>query len=217
MEFISTIFGMVFIVTLVRVIIFKFFKKNEEKFKKSSKICLISFAIVLLFSFFTEDTSTKNSQSNQSETNQTVASNNESEEKAKKESEELEERLEQEKLEKLEKEQAFQQDKTNYRTDITYDNLARTPDNYKEEYVTLSGKVLQVSESDGIVQLRVAINDDYDQVVMLLLTSDILSERLLDDDHITFYGKSSGLYTYKSVMNVDITVPLLAAFIVERT
>ena len=38
---------------------------------------------------------------------------------------------------------------------------------------------------------------------------DIVSSRVLEDDYITIYGVSEGLYTYQSTMGGKITVPLI--------
>ena len=43
--------------------------------------------------------------------------------------------------------------------------------------------------------------------------SSIVSSRVLDDDWITIYGVSKGLYTYQSTMGGKITIPLV---LVER-
>ena len=51
------------------------------------------------------------------------------------------------------------------KTVITYDNLARTPDDYQGKKVKFYGKVLQVMEGDGEIQIRLAVNDDYDTVL----------------------------------------------------
>lgn len=94
-----------------------------------------------------------------------------------------------------------------YKTGITYDQLARTPDDYKGKKVKFSGKVIQVIEGDGRVNIRLAVNDDYDTVLFCEYESGIVSSRVLDDDHITIYGTSYGLYSYKSTMGGTITIP----------
>lgn len=94
-----------------------------------------------------------------------------------------------------------------YETGITYDQLARTPDDYKGKKVKFNGKVVQVIEGDGRVNIRLAVNDDYDTILFCEYTSDIVSSRVLEDDHITIYGVSYGLYSYKSTMGGTITIP----------
>lgn len=100
-----------------------------------------------------------------------------------------------------------------YETGITYDQLARTPDDYKGKKVKFYGKVLQVIEGDSSVQIRLAVNDNYDTVILGDYSKNIVSSRVLEDDHITIYGTSASTITYKSTMGGNITVP---AVIIEK-
>lgn len=92
---------------------------------------------------------------------------------------------------------------------VSYDSLARTPDDYMFSKVKGTGEVIQVLEGDGETQLRIALDDYYDDVVLVYYDSNIVSERVLEDDIVTYYGTSYGLYTYESTMGGDITVPLI--------
>ena len=133
------------------------------------------------------------------------ASRIQAEEDARKESEAEESRKQAEK----EAKESEEKEKKGYDTGITYDQLARTPDDYKGEKVKFKGKVIQVVEGDGDVTLRVAINSDYDKIILVYYESNIVSSRVLEDDIITLYGKSGGLYTYDSTMGGKITIPLV--------
>lgn len=106
-------------------------------------------------------------------------------------------------------------DPSNYRTDVTFDNLARTPDDFIDEKVSLSGTVAQVIELDGETQLRIAVDDNYDNVVFTYYDSTITQQRVLENDWITIYGVSEGLYSYESTMGGQITVPLIGIKIIE--
>ena len=44
---------------------------------------------------------------------------------------------------------------------------------------------------------------------MLLIRKNIVTSRILDDDYVTVYGTSLGLYSYQSTMGGEITVPAL--------
>ena len=125
------------------------------------------------------------------------------EERLAKEKEE-EERLEQESIEAEEK---WQEELDNARTDVTYDNLMRTPDDYFGEIVQLSGTVLQTINGDGVVQQRVALYDDYDQIVLIEYSKDLPEVRLLDDDYITFTGVSFGTIEYETVLGATLEIP----------
>ena len=128
------------------------------------------------------------------------------EEREAKEEERLakEERLEQESIEAEEK---WQEELDNARTDVTYDNLMRTPDDYLGQVVQLSGTVLQTINGDGVVQQRVALYDDYDQIILIEYSEDLPEVRLLDDDYITFTGVSLGTIEYETVLGATLEIP----------
>ena len=127
----------------------------------------------------------------------------EEEEAAKKKAEE------EEKAKKEEEEKAAREaeEAKGYETGITYDNLARTPDDYKGKKVKFYGKVIQVIEDDSEIQIRLAVNDDYDTILLGGYDSSIVSSRVLEDDEITIYGTSIGLISYDSTMGGKITIP----------
>ncbi len=97
--------------------------------------------------------------------------------------------------------------KIGYETGITYNQLARTPDDYIFEKVKFKGKVVQVMEGDGITQVRIAVNDNYDTILFGEYDSSVVSSRILEDDKITIYGISTGLITYQSTMGGNISIP----------
>ena len=94
---------------------------------------------------------------------------------------------------------------------ISYDDLARTPDDYKDEYVTFSGKVVQVcSEASSFLYYstyRVATSGSYNDIVLIYVDNYGSGERILEDDRITFYGTYDGLYSYTTVMGAQLTIP----------
>lgn len=130
------------------------------------------------------------------------------EEKAAKEAEEKA-AAEKEKKEAEEAERkAAEEEKASYDTGITYENLARNPDTYMLEKVKFYGRIVQVIKGDDVSQFRFAIDDDYDQVILIEISEDQLSNnRLLEDDYITIRGISYGEYTYSSAIGGEITVP----------
>ena len=94
---------------------------------------------------------------------------------------------------------------------IDYDDLARSPDKYKGEYVKFTGKVVQVcSEAESPLYYstyRVATSGSYDDVVLIYVDNYGSGERILEDDWITFYGTSDGLYTYTTVRGDRLSIP----------
>nr|WP_318539516.1 toxin regulator [Terribacillus saccharophilus] len=105
------------------------------------------------------------------------------------------------------KAEAEAKEKQGYNTGITYDQLARTPDDYISEKVKFSGKVVQVMEGDGITQIRFAVNDDYDTILLGEFDASVVDSRILEDDELTIYGTSGGVITYESTMGGNITIP----------
>ena len=102
--------------------------------------------------------------------------------------------------------------KDSYNTGITYNQLARTPDDYEGEKVKFKGRVLQVMEgSYGITSLRVATKGRYDNVIYVTYLSSIVESRVLEDDTVTIYGTSKGLYSYESTGAGTITIPAVSA------
>ena len=118
-----------------------------------------------------------------------------------------------------EEEQKRQQEekaKKGYDTGITYDQLARDPDDYMYELVKFEGKVLQVLEGKGETQLRLATSGSYDDVIYCAFNTDLTKSRILEDDYITVYGKSYGLYSYSAVMGNTVTLPMVWVEKLER-
>ena len=139
----------------------------------------------------------------------------EAEAKAKAEKE-AKEKEEQERIAK-EKAEAEAKEKQGYETGITYDQLARTPDDYKGEKCKFRGKVVQVQESDSLVVMRIAVNGNYDNILYVMTTNKALNgERVLENDYITVYGTSAGIYTYTSVMGASISIPSMLVTKIDR-
>jgi hypothetical protein len=103
--------------------------------------------------------------------------------------------------------EAAEKERNKYNTGITYEQLSRTPDKYEGEYVKFRGKVIQVLEGDTEIQLRVAVNSNYDTILFVEYSPSIVSSRILEDDVVTLYGKSLGTITYKSTNGGPITIP----------
>lgn len=131
----------------------------------------------------------------------------EMEEKERKEKE-VKLKSEKEAKEKKLAEEKEKQAKQGYNTGITYEQLARTPDKLMGRAVKFYGKVIQIIEGDTEVQMRLAVNDDYDKILYCAISKDNLKgTRILENDKITIYGVSTGLITYDSTMGGKISIP----------
>ena len=114
----------------------------------------------------------------------------------------------------LEEQAKAEADKASYSSEYTYEQLARNPDTYTGKKVKFSGKILQVMEGK-ISYLRVAMNSNYDTVIFVTYEKDELSYRLLEDDLVTIYGSSLGVYSYEAVSGATITLPWIMATYVD--
>lgn len=114
---------------------------------------------------------------------------------------------------KAEKKAAEEKEKKGYNTGITYNQLARNPEKYEGEKIKFSGKVVQVIENDdeSETEIRLAVNGDYDSIILVGYENDIVSSRILEDDTITFYGTSVGTISYDSTLGGKITIPAAIA------
>lgn len=102
---------------------------------------------------------------------------------------------------------AEEEEKKGYETGITYNQLARTPDDYMGEKIKFRGKVIQVMEGEETTQIRIAVGEDYDTILFGEYDSSIVDSRILEDDIITVMGISTGLLTYESTMGGNISIP----------
>ncbi|GEQ34336.1 hypothetical protein ACEN4K_11620 [Marinilactibacillus psychrotolerans] len=134
-------------------------------------------------------------------------------EKKRKEKEEAEkaqrekEEAERKKKEEAEKAQREKEEKEKYNTGITRNDMARDKDGLMGEYVKFSGKVVQVMQGDGYNQYRFAVNDDYDQMILIEIANDLIDSNILEDDYITIEGMSSGNHNYTTVLGAEQTIP----------
>lgn len=131
----------------------------------------------------------------------------EQENQAKAEKEAAEKKAAEEKAAEEAKQKAAEAAK-GYETGITYNQLARTPNDYIGKKVKFKGKVIQVLEGTTETQIRLAVNGDYDSILYCSVPkAKTENTRILENDRITIMGISMGLLSYKSTMGGTITIP----------
>lgn len=135
----------------------------------------------------------------------------EAELKAEREKKEAEEKAKKEAEEKAKKEEEAK----GYDTGITYDELARNPDNNKGKKVTFTGKVIQVIRGDGEDQFRVSVKDDYNKVIFVTYTPKDGENKILENDKVVIRGVSVGEISYTSTMGGKISIPGIEAHSIE--
>lgn len=98
-----------------------------------------------------------------------------------------------------------------YETGLTWEDIAR-----EGKIGTLGqfeGKIIQVMNGNGYTQYRVAINGNYDTIMLVEIDDSIKTETLLENDYIYFKGSSADNMTYTTVLGAEMTIP---AFIVDE-
>ncbi len=112
--------------------------------------------------------------------------------------------------------EAVDKDPNSYKTGITYDQVARTPDDYEGKKMQFTGRVIQVIEDKSETQIRLAVDGNSDNIILVGFDPDILNgSRILEDDLVTVSGTSVGTVSYKSTMGGKITIPAMAAKIIN--
>lgn len=107
--------------------------------------------------------------------------------------------------------------------EIDYKTLARNPDSHKGENMKFTGQVIQVSDSNSIFSsgttLRINVTAEENEFAEggYLWSDTILAnveipdgaDRILENDIIDIYGVCDGLYTYKTVLGDNKSLPLI--------
>jgi hypothetical protein len=116
-----------------------------------------------------------------------------------------------------EKETLLSRDRMAYTEDITYDTLARYPDKNIDEPVKFSGEVVQMigAVDSNYTAIRMAVDDDYNHVLLVVYANDVIDGKLLENDRITIYGGYVGQYSYTSTLNKPITIPQVEAVMID--
>lgn len=100
-------------------------------------------------------------------------------------------------------------DLSGYASDVTYDQLARTPDEYEGKVIQMSGEVVQLMEDTDLNAIRVSTDDMYNDIIYAEYDPSITDERVLEDDNVTMYGTYYGIVQYESTLGQTISVPYM--------
>jgi DNA polymerase III alpha subunit (gram-positive type) len=74
------------------------------------------------------------------------------------------------------------EEKKGYETGITFEQLARNPDSYNGKKVKFRGEVIQVLEADGEIDLRIALDDYWNDIILAYYEPKIVSSRVLEGE-----------------------------------
>ncbi len=101
----------------------------------------------------------------------------------------------------------------------SYDQLFKSPDNFKGNYVKQDGKVIQALYDGGSLTMRISTKmsdyGSYNEDVILVTYDGPM--KISEGDEISVYGQYQGLNTYNTILGGKNTLPLIKAQIIEST
>ncbi|WP_270333164.1 hypothetical protein [Ligilactobacillus acidipiscis] len=104
---------------------------------------------------------------------------------------------------------------TEYKTNITWEQLSRNTDQYKGESVKYTGTVFQVQNGDSDDDtdiLLLAINDNTEQLLCVEISDSVkIDGNVLEDDNVTVSGTFLGRINYETTLGDNNTVPAMEA------
>ena len=103
---------------------------------------------------------------------------------------------------------------------VTYEEIARRPDDYVGMDLYFQGQIIQVSEGlFDSVTYRISVTPSkyglWEDPIYVTYTLPDDGMKFLEEDIVDFYGVCEGDYTYTSIMNAQVTVPKMEAKYIE--
>lgn len=121
---------------------------------------------------------------------------------------------------KRQEEEKKRQEEADRRNPSAYGSVSFDAWNHDEipvgNRIAIRGKVLQNSSGLTARTLRVAIDNDYDKIVLVTISNSEYKSVLAEDDWVTIYGTNAGLTTYTTVLGAEKTLPGLKAVFYQR-
>lgn len=102
--------------------------------------------------------------------------------------------------------------KANCSSDITFKKLEKNSARFYGEKVKFSGEVVQIMESGGETDIRLAISGSYGSIIYVTYPDTV---DVYEGDYITVWGEVLGDYSYTSTANYQITLPWISAKYIE--
>lgn len=215
MMFLWLILSVAFWVTLIILILNRFRKKESKLTWKTPLILFIAGCVSLIVGVSSmPQTNNRDTSSDSSVSDAKISSNKSSSENSAEASSKAAEASS--RAAAMSSSEAVDKDPNSYKTGITYDQVARTPDDYEGKKMQFTGRVIQVIEDKSETQIRLAVDGNSDNIILVGFDPDILNgSRVLEDDLVTVSGTSVGTVSYKSTMGGKITIPAMAAKILN--
>lgn len=116
------------------------------------------------------------------------------------------------------KRDAHDQDPKAYQSKITYNQVARNPEQFDDKKLKFTGRVLQViNVEDDEIEVPIAVDNNEDHVMLVEIDRHLLKNAsILEDDLITVSGIGDGTKSYNDPNHGHVTVPYMEAKIVNN-
>ncbi len=92
-----------------------------------------------------------------------------------------------------------------------YTDAMRYPDRFNGTNISIYGKVVQKMINGNNVALRVATSWGLDDVFYVNYKLSDIETPVIEDDWVTIYGESTGVYSYTALFGNEITIPSMNA------
>ena len=98
---------------------------------------------------------------------------------------------------------------------MTYEDIARDKNALEGQKVTFTGEIIQASS--GVYRMDVTKDEYgfYSDTILFTIDESSLSQNILEDDIVTIWGESQGMYTYEAVLGNEVTVPRIYAVYIQ--
>jgi hypothetical protein len=100
-----------------------------------------------------------------------------------------------------------------------FEELARNPEKVKGTNVKVNGEVIQVTDYNNKIELRVNITKEeygyYTDTIYVTYVPKAGEDKILEDDIVTIWGIAEGDYSYTSIMGSKVTLPKIDAKYIE--
>ena len=116
------------------------------------------------------------------------------------------------------KRDAHDQDPKAYQSKITYNQVARNPEQFDDKKLKFTGRVLQViNVEDDEIEVPIAVDNNEDHVMLVEIDRRLLKNAsILEDDLITVSGIGDRTKSYNDPNRGHVTVPYMEAKIVNN-
>lgn len=200
-----------------------FKRKNKKKAIKPALVSLVAFVFLMILYYV--DVSEYNELVEQ----ERIEQKEKEKEREKQETEEFEDWFEEEERKRQEEEEERKrQEETQpeltaeeiiashgWRTDLTWDNLMRNPEENIGAALQFSGEIQTMQEDEDSTLYQVMMNGDVDQPMMVTVFKSNQKERFLQGDHITVYGFFVDLLEYSTVMGGNRQAPFILSEVIQ--